>query len=199
MLSSQPLWEQCGYSIQPAPNCTEPALRRVVARRDVSHFAARTMHFAQNRIGTLKVMTGRCSKPQKGITMHRKRRRRNLLAFESKQEPILSQEQFAQRLGYNVAFSGAFIGAALLAGMAGYHFLENMEWIDSFANASMILSGMGPLAQPQTWWGKLFAGSFALYSGLVLIFAASLIFAPIFHRLLHKFHMEEQEAQSSDG
>jgi hypothetical protein len=65
-----------------------------------------------------------------------------------------------------------------------------MEWIDAFANASMILSGMGPLTPLQTWGGKLFAGLYALYSGLALIAATSLILAPIVHRGLHRFHLE---------
>jgi hypothetical protein len=74
--------------------------------------------------------------------------------------------------------------------MAGYRYLERMEWIDAFANASMILSGMGPLTPLQTWGGKLFAGLYAMYSGLALILAAGLILAPVVHRVLHRFHVE---------
>jgi hypothetical protein len=81
------------------------------------------------------------------------------------------------------------IGLSLLGGMAGYRYIEGMEWIDAFANASMILSGMGPLTPLQTWGGKLFAGLYALYSGLALIAATSLILAPIVHRMLHRFHL----------
>jgi hypothetical protein len=76
--------------------------------------------------------------------------------------------------------------------MAGYHWLEEMPWIDAFANAAMILSGMGPLAPLQTGGGKLFAGVFALYSGLVLIVAAGIVLAPAVHRLLHSFHVETE-------
>jgi hypothetical protein len=82
------------------------------------------------------------------------------------------------------------IGLSLLGGMAGYRHFEGMEWVDAFANASMILSGMGPLTPLQTWGGKLFAGLYALYSGLALIAATSLILAPIVHRALHRFHLE---------
>jgi hypothetical protein len=74
--------------------------------------------------------------------------------------------------------------------MAGYRHFEGMDWIDAFANASMILSGMGPLGPLQTPGGKLFAGIYALYSGLALIAVTGIIFAPIVHRLLHRFHME---------
>ena len=82
------------------------------------------------------------------------------------------------------------IGISLLGGMCGYHFFEGLSWIDAFANASMILSGMGPLDAPKTDGGKIFAGCYALYSGLALILAAGLILAPMAHRILHRFHVE---------
>ena len=87
------------------------------------------------------------------------------------------------------------IGISLLGGMAGYRYFEGMAWIDAFANASMILSGMGPLTPLQTWGGKLFAGCYALYSGLALIVVTGLILAPIVHHVLHKFHMETGRSQ----
>jgi hypothetical protein len=114
----------------------------------------------------------------------------HLFRYESKRQPLLSREAFARRLARNVGAASLLIGVSLLAGMAGYHWLERMEWIDAFANAAMILSGMGPLAPVQTWGGKLFAGLYALYSGLVLIVAAGIVFAPAVHRLLHSFHVE---------
>ncbi len=76
--------------------------------------------------------------------------------------------------------------------MLGYRYFEGMEWIDAFANASMILSGMGPLTPLQTSNGKLFAGLYALYSGLALILATGILLAPVVHRLLHQFHLEEK-------
>lgn len=76
--------------------------------------------------------------------------------------------------------------------MLGYHYFEEMAWIDAFANASMILSGMGPIGEVRSWSGKLFAGCYALYSGLVLIAAAGIVAAPIFHRILHRFHMDDE-------
>lgn len=80
---------------------------------------------------------------------------------------------------------------SLAAGMLGYREFENMSWIDAFANASMILSGMGPLASPQTLGGKLFAGLYALYSGLMLILVAGVVFAPVVHRFMHRFHVTD--------
>src|SRR3954468_3460899 len=105
------------------------------------------------------------------------------VGFESKQQPLLSRRRFLRRLLGNFSAASLLIGVSLLAGMAGYHWLEGMAWIDAFANASMILSGMGPLSPLQTWGGKLFAGLYALYSGLVLIVAAGIVFAPVVHRL----------------
>ena len=113
-----------------------------------------------------------------------------LLAFESKREPLLGGKQFAARVIRNLGASALLIGLSLLAGMAGYSYFEGMAGIDAFVNASMILSGMGPLDQPKTWGGKLFAGLYALYSGLALIVVAGILLAPFVHRLLHRFHLE---------
>ncbi|WP_227254627.1 hypothetical protein [Frigoriglobus tundricola] len=87
------------------------------------------------------------------------------------------------------------IGVSLAGGMAGYAGFEGMAVIDAFVNASMILSGMGPLDAPKTFSGKLFAGTYALYSGLVLILAAGVVLAPIVHRLLHQFHVDDEDGK----
>jgi hypothetical protein len=112
----------------------------------------------------------------------------SLLRYETRQQPLLPRRAFVKRLGRNFAFASLLVAVSLVGGMVGYHTLEGMAWIDAFANAAMILSGMGPLAPLQTWGGKLFAGLYALYSGLVLILATGIIFAPLVHRLLHHFH-----------
>ena len=83
----------------------------------------------------------------------------------------------------------AVIGVSLFLGMFGYHHFENMTWIDAFVNASMILSGMGPIGELHTSAGKLFAGCYALYSGLALITIAAILLAPVAHRILHRFHL----------
>ncbi len=82
------------------------------------------------------------------------------------------------------------IAVSLLAGMIGYHGLEHLNWLDSFLNASMLLGGMGPIHTPVTDGGKLFAGLYALYCGLAVIAVASVMLAPVAHRLLHKLHVE---------
>jgi hypothetical protein len=81
---------------------------------------------------------------------------------------------------------------SLLAGMAGYSRYERLGWRDAFLNASMLLGGMGPVDAPKTPDGKLFAGLYALYCGLVLLVAVGILFAPLLHRLLHHFHWTDE-------
>ncbi len=116
--------------------------------------------------------------------------KRHLLKYERKNQPLLSRRDFARRLAANAAFSVVLIVVSLVVGMAGYHYLEGQSWVDAFANAAMILSGMGPLGTLNTTSGKIFAGCYALYSGLALILAIGVVIAPIVHRFLHRFHME---------
>lgn len=80
---------------------------------------------------------------------------------------------------------------SLACGMVGYRVFEGLSWIDAFVNAAMLLSGMGPLASPVTTGGKLFAGIYALYSGFVVLIAAAIAFAPVIHRFMHRFHLEQ--------
>ena len=82
----------------------------------------------------------------------------------------------------------AVVGLAI--GMAGYAEFEDMSLADAYVNAAMILSGMGPLGELKTTAGKLFAGSYAIFSGLVIVIATGFVLAPIFHRVLHRFHVE---------
>ncbi|HTO06425.1 MAG TPA: hypothetical protein VMR86_05145 [Myxococcota bacterium] len=75
--------------------------------------------------------------------------------------------------------------------MVGYHWFESLPWVDSFLNASMLLGGMGPVDMPHTESGKLFAGFYALYSGMLFLVLAAILLAPVFHRVLHRFHLED--------
>ena len=117
-------------------------------------------------------------------------KKRRLLRYERMNQPLLNRRDFARRLMANAGFSIALIVLSLMAGMAGYHYLEGQNWVDAFANAAMILSGMGPLGTLNTTSGKIFAGCYALYSGLALILAIGVVIAPIVHRFLHRFHMD---------
>jgi hypothetical protein len=125
-------------------------------------------------------------------------RRRSILGWESKRDPLLPAAAFAKRLAASFAAVCVLITVSMLIGMAGYHFIEHMPWIDAFANAAMILSGMGPLAPLQTSAGKLFAGFYALYSGLALILGTGVLLGPLLHRLMHRFHLEDADAASGD-
>ncbi|MGH9832710.1 MAG: hypothetical protein ACRD9Y_06810 [Blastocatellia bacterium] len=117
--------------------------------------------------------------------------RKTILKFERKSQPLLNRSAFLKRLMASVAMGTTLIVASLLGGMVGYHRFEGLSWIDSFANAAMILSGMGPLAQPATTSGKIFAGLYALYSGFAVLIITGITFAPIVHRFLHRLHAEE--------
>ena len=123
---------------------------------------------------------------------------RRLLEFEPRRSPVAPRARFLQRLAASIVFGAGIVAFSLAIGIAGYHYLERLDWLDAFVNAAMILSGMGPLANPQSTGGKLFAGLFALYSGLVVVVIAGIIFAPVFHRFLHKFHVEDEAAATSD-
>jgi hypothetical protein len=87
------------------------------------------------------------------------------------------------------------MGGSLLAGMAGYSHFESLGWRDAFLNAAMLLGGMGPVNPPQTPDGKVFAGLYALYCGLVFMVVAGLLFVPVLHRLLHLFHWEIDQSK----
>jgi hypothetical protein len=112
--------------------------------------------------------------------------------FEKKHEPLMSRKQFLLRMVRHVALSLLFILVSLGLGMAGYRYYEGMPWVDAFLNASMILGGMGPVGDLHTEGGKIFAGCYALYSGLMAIIAVGVLAAPIFHRFLHRFHLETE-------
>lgn len=110
--------------------------------------------------------------------------------FEPHHAPLLPRAAFHARLRRHALLGGVVLAACLGIGMVGYHFLEHLGWIDSFANAAMILSGMGPLDPLRTDAGKLFAGAYSLFSGVVFLTTVGFFLLPVIHRLLHKFHLE---------
>lgn len=112
--------------------------------------------------------------------------------YESKHQPVISRSVFLRRLLRQSAWAFGLLVPSLAVGMAGYVVLEQMSWIDAFLNASMLLGGMGPVNPPQTDAGKLFAGLYALYAGLVFIVTAALLFTPILHRVMHRLHWTEK-------
>ena len=112
--------------------------------------------------------------------------------YESKRQPPLPRSRFLQRLAFHLAVALVLLAVSLAIGMIGYVALEKLSWMDAFLNAAMLLGGMGPVNPPQTSSGKLFAGLYALYAGLVFIATAALLFTPVLHRLMHHFHWNEK-------
>jgi len=111
--------------------------------------------------------------------------------FEHKKESLLSREAFILRLLRHGGIGFAILGLALGIGVTGYRWAEDMSWMDALVNASMILGGMGPVNELHTTGGKIFASFYALFSGLVFLVVIGVLLAPIFHRFLHRFHLEE--------
>ncbi|HTB63001.1 MAG TPA: hypothetical protein VK737_05375 [Opitutales bacterium] len=110
--------------------------------------------------------------------------------YERRHEPLLSRWVFAWRLVRHIAVAMGILAVCLVIGTLGYHHFEGMTWLNAFGNASMILSGMGPLDHPLTRAGMLFASFYALFSGVIFLTTFGIILAPIFHRAIHKFHRD---------
>ena|SRR5436853_7625383 len=104
----------------------------------------------------------------------------------------LPHHVFIHRLSRNLFFGLMILLISQIIGMMGYHYFENMSWVDSYVNAAMILSGMGPLKELTTVEGKIFAGTYALFSGVIFLVVISIVFAPVVHRFFHKFHMKNE-------
>ena len=107
-------------------------------------------------------------------------------------KPLPPRPQFLRRLIQSALAGLGVVVGSLAVGMLGYHGLEGLPWLDAFLNASMILAGMGPVDTLRTTGGKLFAGCYAIYSGIALLTSVGLMFAPLVHRFLHRFHLETQ-------
>lgn len=113
--------------------------------------------------------------------------------YEHRMQKLASPAVFRRRLVQSALVGSVMVLVSLAVGMAGYAYFEDLGWMDSFLNASMILSGMGPLHEPKAAGGKLFAGIYALYSGFAVLVIAAVIFAPAVHRMLHRFHLQTEE------
>jgi hypothetical protein len=121
--------------------------------------------------------------------------------FEHRSMPLLPRRAFVRRMAGHALFALAFVAGSLAIGVAGYHWIEGMPFIDSLLNASMLLGGMGPVGDLHTVAGKLFASAYALFAGIGFLVVAGVLFAPVIHRFLHKFHLElaaDQDAPRKD-
>ena len=110
--------------------------------------------------------------------------------YEHRGERLIPRRLFLGRLAIHVLAAVALVIGALWLGMAGYHWFEGLPWLDAFVNAAMILGGMGPVAELHTIAGKLFAGSYALFSGMAFLVGVGIVFAPVVHRAMHRFHLD---------
>ena len=115
--------------------------------------------------------------------------------YERRHQPLLPWHRFLLRFARHVAGASLVVLASLAVGMLGYHAFERLSWVSSFLNSAMLLGGMGPVDAPRTTDGKLFAGIFALYAGLVFIVVGGFLMAPVIHRVLHRFHLEAEEPE----
>ncbi len=113
-----------------------------------------------------------------------------LTSFERSSQKVISRRAFAQRMARAAGLWMLITAGGLAIGIVGYAHFEGMRFTDAFLNAAMILSGMGPSAELKTQTGKIFAGCYAIFSGLIIVIATGFVLAPIFHRVLHKFHVE---------
>lgn len=109
--------------------------------------------------------------------------------YETRNHLLLDRSAFFSRLLQHISGAAVLIGVSLLVGIVGYRELETMSWIDAALNAAMILGGMGPVTELHTVAGKLFAAGYALYSGMLFLVTAAIVFAPMIHRLMHRFHL----------
>ena len=115
--------------------------------------------------------------------------------YETRGHPPLPPRVFARRMSRHAIFVVALLAGSIFIGMWGYEHFEHLAWRDAFLNSAMLLGGMGPVDPLRTPNGKLFAGLFALYAGIVFLFSAGLLIAPIAHRVLHRFHWESGKSK----
>jgi hypothetical protein len=114
--------------------------------------------------------------------------------FEHHKQPLLAPHQFLIRQLISLLVALVIVVGSLMLGILGYHYLEGLTWVDALVNASMLLGGMGPVNVLYTTAGKLFASFYALYSGIIFLVVVGVIFAPLYHRFLHRFHLEMEDS-----
>ena len=119
--------------------------------------------------------------------------------YEHRDEQPLTHRRFMLRMARHAAFGVALIAGSLALGMLGYHRFAQQEWIDAFLNSAMLLGGMGPVGELTTRSGKLFAGLFALYAGMVFLVLIATILTPVIHRVMHRFHWDADHRRASAG
>lgn len=122
---------------------------------------------------------------------------KSTLGFEHRRQPLLPRQIYYRRLTYTALIALSIIIGWTFIGMLGYHFLADLSWVDAFLNSAMIVGGMGPIDPLRPTSAKIFAGFFAIFSGVMFLSAFAIMAAPIFHRFLHKFHLEAEARAKS--
>lgn len=112
--------------------------------------------------------------------------------YEHRKQPLASRSVYYKRIVRNILFAIIILLVCLAIGVAGYHYSAGIPWLDALHNASMILSGMGPVVEIKTTAGKWFSSGYALFSGVVFITNVGIILAPAIHRLFHRLHLDEK-------
>ena len=117
-----------------------------------------------------------------------------ILTFEHRSEPVLPRRLFLARMVHHVGFGVGLIVVSLGIGVIGYHSFENLSWVDALLNASMILGGMGPVDPIRSTAGKLFASFYSLFAGILFLVVVGIVVAPFAHRMMHRMHLESEDA-----
>lgn len=119
------------------------------------------------------------------------------MLYESRHHPPITLRRFLRRMATHSAAAAVVVAISLAIGMAGYMHYERLDWREAFLNTTMLLGGMGPVDMPRTDAGKLFAGCYALYAGLVVLVVVGILMAPVVHRFLHRFHWADEASRRS--
>lgn len=114
------------------------------------------------------------------------------MEFEHQSEPVLPFDRFIKRIIRYTFFACLLLGASLGIGVLGYHYFNELSWLDSLLNASMILTGMGPVDPMKSDTAKLFASFYSIFSGVVFLSTVAVFLSPIVHRFLHRLHVDEE-------
>ncbi len=125
------------------------------------------------------------------MTKAEKTKQSGLFVFEHRRQPLISGSAFARRMLNNGVIGVAVLAGALLIGILGYRWTAGLSWVDALLNASMILGGMGPVDTLTSDSAKLFASFYAIFSGVVFLAVFGILAAPVYHRIIHRFHLEE--------
>jgi hypothetical protein len=122
---------------------------------------------------------------------------KHIFKFEHRKQPLVSQQSFVKRLVFAAVLSTVLLAVWTVIGMIGYHTLAGLGWVDAFLNSAMIVGGMGPVDILNNQPAKVFAGFYAIFSGVIFLSVFGLLIGPVFHRFLHRFHLDTDGHEES--